>query len=320
MRTLVTGPTGFVGTGLIRHLTADPAHHVVAAGRGKTIRPHERVQAIHVGDLGAETEWRAALAGVGTVIHLAARAHVMRDTADDPLAAFRQANFEGSVRLGTQAAEAGVRRFVYVSSIKVNGEASIVGLPFRPEDAPQPQDPYGISKLEAEIALRRIAAATGMELVVVRPPLVYGPGVRANFRSMMGWLRRGIPLPFGAIDNRRSLVALDNLCDLLVTCTHHPGAAGQTFLASDGEDVSTTQLLRRLGTALGHPSRLVPLPPAALRAVFGALGKADIAQRLLSSLQVDISAARTRLGWQPPISLDEGLRRAAAAFLAETAR
>jgi UDP-glucose 4-epimerase len=254
------------------------------------------------------------------VVHLAARVHVMHDSAADPLAEFRRVNVKGSLQLARQAAEAGVRRFVYVSSIKVNGEGTEAGRPFRADDAPQPHDPYGISKHEAEVGLHQLAAATGMELVVVRPPLVYGPGVRANFRSMMGWLKRGIPLPFGAIENRRSLVALDNLCDLLVTCTRHPAAAGQTFLAGDGDDVSTTQLLQRLGRALGHPARLVPLPPVVLRRLFGALGKAEIAQRLFSSLQVDISTTRDRLGWQPPIGLDEGLRRAAVAFLAETAR
>ena len=320
MLTLVTGPSGFVGTGLIQHLLRDPAQQVVAAYRSTAARRFDRVEAIQVGELAAHTDWRKALVGVDTVVHLAARVHVMHDTVDEPLAAFRRVNVDGSLRLGAQAAAAGVRRFVYVSSIKVNGEATTSGQPFRAGDEPRPHDPYGVSKHEAELGLRQLAGATGMELVVVRPPLVYGPGVRANFRSMMGWLKRGIPLPFGAIDNRRSLVALDNLCDLLVTCTRHPAAAGQTFLAGDGEDVSTTQLLARLGEALGHAARLVPLPPALLRTMFGALGKADISQRLFSSLQVDISATRDRLGWQPPISLDEGLRRAAGAFLAESGR
>ncbi len=320
MLTLVTGPSGFVGTGLIQHLLRDPAQQVVAACRTPPARHLERVNAIQVGDLAAHTDWRAALAGVDTVVHLAARVHVMHDTADEPLAAFRRVNVEGSLRLGSQAAAAGVRRFVYVSSIKVNGEATLSGRPFRADDESRPHDPYGVSKHEAELGLRQLAAATGMELVVVRPPLVYGPGVRANFRSMMGWLKRGIPLPFGAIDNRRSLVALDNLCDLLVTCARHPAAPGQTFLASDGEDVSTTQLLQRLGQALGRTARLLPLPPALLRAAFAALGQADVSQRLFSSLQVDMAATRERLGWQPPISLDEGLRRAAVAFLAESGR
>jgi nucleoside-diphosphate-sugar epimerase len=319
MRTLVTGPTGFVGTGLIQHLLADPAQHVVAAFRAASPRPVERVESIQVGELTAETDWRAALADVDAVVHLAARVHVMHDTAADPLADFRRVNVEGSLHLARRSAAAGVRRFVYVSSIKVNGDATSTGLVFRADDVPQPLDPYGISKHEAELALRQLAASTGMELVVVRPPLVYGPGVRANFRSMMNWLLRGVPLPFGAIDNRRSLVALDNLCDLLVTCVRHPAAAGQTFLASDGDDVSTTQLLQRLGRALGHPARLLPVPPALLRTVFGVMGKQDISRRLFSSLQVDITPARDLLGWRPPIGLDEGLRRAAAAFLAETA-
>lgn len=320
MRTLVTGPTGFVGKGLIQHLLADAEQQIVAAYRSTPPRALERrVQCIQVGELGPQTDWQAALTGVDTLVHLAARAHVMRDTVADPLAAFRQVNVEGSLRLGAQAATAGVRRFVYVSSIKVNGEATVSGQPFRGDDMPSPCDPYGVSKHEAETGLRRLAADTGMELVIVRPPLVYGPGVRANFRSMMAWLKRGIPLPLGAIDNRRSLVALDNLCDLLVTCTRHPAAAGQTFLAGDGEDVSTTQLLRRLGQALGCPAKLVPLPPALLRTMFAALGKSDVSQRLFGSLQVDIGTARERLAWQPPIGLDEGLRRAAHAFLAEPA-
>ncbi len=243
----------------------------------------------------------------------------MRDTVAEPLADFRRVNVEGTRQLARQAAAAGVQRFVYVSSIKVNGESTAPGRPFRADDPPQPVDPYGISKHEAEQALREQAATAGMELVVIRPPLVYGPGVRANFRSMMTWLQRGIPLPLGAIDNRRSLVALDNLCDLIVTCVQHPAAAGRTFLAGDGEDVSTTELLQRLGRALGHPARLLPVPPGLLRTTLGLLGKGDIAQRLCSSLQVDISTARELLGWQPPISLDEGLLRAAATFLDQRA-
>ena len=244
----------------------------------------------------------------------------MRDTSADPIAEFRRVNVEASMQLARQAAAGGVRRFIYVSSIKVNGESTALGRPFRAEDAPQLVDPYGISKHEAEQALRGLAASTGMELVVIRPPLVYGPGVRANFRSMMSWLQRGIPLPLGAIDNRRSLVALDNLCNLIVTCVQHPAAAGRTFLAGDGEDVSTTELLKRLGRALGHPARLLPVPPVLLRTTLGLLGKGDIAQRLCDSLQVDIGPARELLGWRPPINLDEGLRLAAAAFLDRPAR
>lgn len=320
MRTFLTGPSGFVGSALIRHLLAEPSRTVVAAFRHDPGAHDARVRIVTTGDLSPISPLKRALDGVDSVVHLAARVHVMRDTASDPLAEFRRMNVETTLHLARQAAAAGVRRFVYVSSIKVNGESTAPGRPFRADDTPQPGDPYGISKHEAEQALRELSSATGMELVVVRPPLVYGPGVRANFRSMMGWLKRGIPLPFGAIDNRRSLVALDNLCDLLVTCTLHPAAAGQTFLAGDGEDVSTTQLLARLGQAMGHTARLVPLPPALLRTMFGALGKADISQRLFSSLQVDISATRNRLGWQPLISLDEGLRRAAGAFLAESGR
>lgn len=317
MRTLVTGPFGFVGEGLIRQLLRDPAQEIVAGYRSGVIRPAERVHAYQVGELSAHTDWQAALARVDTVVHLAARVHVMSDGVADPMAEFRRINVEGTLNLARQAAAAGVRRFVYISSIKVNGEATRAGRPFRAAEHAAPVDPYAVSKHEAEQALRQLTADSALQVVVIRPPLVYGPAVRANFRSMMGWLRRGVPLPLGAINNKRSLVGLDNLCDLIVTCAEHPAAAGQTFLASDGEDVSTTELLRRLGLALGRPARLLPVPARLLQAGLTALGRRDIGQRLCSSLQVDISETCATLGWAPPVSLDEGLRRAAQAYLAE---
>jgi UDP-glucose 4-epimerase len=207
-----------------------------------------------------------------------------------------------------------VRRFVFVSSVKVNGEATQPGLPFKPDDASTPLDAYGISKMEAEQGLREIAAQTGMEVVIIRPPLVYGPGVKANFAAMMRWLSRGIPLPLGAIHNGRSLVALDNLVDLILTCITHPAAANQTFLVSDGEDVSTTELLRRMGQALDSPARLIPVPAGVLKAAAALLGKRDMAQRLCGSLQVDIQKTRQLLGWTPPLTLDQGLKKAAEGF------
>ena len=237
----------------------------------------------------------------------------MSENASDPMAEFRRVNVNGTRQLARQAADAGVRRFIFVSSVKVNGEHSLAGRPLTAADAPAPLDPYGISKLEAEQALQALSTETGMEMVIVRPPLVYGPGVKANFGSLLRWLSKGWPLPLGAVhDNRRSLVAVDNLADLLLTCVDHPAAASQTFLASDGEDLSTTELLRRMGQALGKPARLLPVPPALLRWGATALGKADIAQRLLGSLQVDITHTRQTLGWTPPITVDEGLRRAVA--------
>lgn len=241
----------------------------------------------------------------------------MRERAADPLAEFRAVNVGGTLALARQAAAAGVRRFVFVSSIKVNGEATTPGKAFSPEDTPLPADPYGISKLEAEQGLRQLASVTPMELTIVRPPLVYGPGVKANFEAMMRWLKRGVPLPLGAIDNRRTMIALDNLVDLLVACIEHPSARDQIFLAGDGEDLSTTDLLRRLAAALGVPARLFPVPGWILEAAANLVGKPSVAKRLCGNLQVDISETRRLLGWAPPISVDEGLRRTAAHFLAE---
>ena len=246
------------------------------------------------------------------VVHLAARVHVMRDKSLNPLSEFRKSNVEGTMTLATRVAQAGVKRFIFISSAKVNGEQTDLGIPFRADDTPAPQDPYGVSKMEAEIGLRKIARQTGMEVVIIRPPLVYGPGVKANFASMVKWLQRGVPLPLGAIHNQRSLVALDNLVDLIITCIDHPTAANQTLMVSDGEDVSTTELLRRMAAALNVPARLIPVPQRAMEWGAALLGKQAVAQRLFSSLQVDSQPTRELLGWTPPVSLDQGLSQVAA--------
>ncbi len=240
--------------------------------------------------------------GIEVVIHAAARAHIMRDEALDPLAEYRRVNVAGTLNLARQAASTGVRRFVFVSSIKVNGESTQPGRPFIADDTPAPEDAYGISKAEAEAGLWEIARATGMELVIVRPVLVYGPGVKGNLASMMRWVRRGVPLPLGAVTrNRRSLVALDNLVDFLAVCAVHPKAANQVFLISDNEDVSTAKLLQLMAIAAQRPARLLPMPVVLLQWGACLLGKQAVAQRLLGSLQVDIQKNRDLLGWQPPV-------------------
>jgi nucleoside-diphosphate-sugar epimerase len=309
---LLTGANGFVGKGLMKRIRAEGAS-VCAVVRGEEVPPG----CVHGPALGAAARWAPLLAGCEAVVHAAARVHVMNEAAHDPLAAFREVNVAGTLNLARQAAEAGVRRFVFISSIKVNGEATAFGRAFTSADTPAPMDAYAISKAEAEAGLISLAAETGMEVVIVRPPLIHGPGVKANFLSMIRWLKRGIPLPLGAImHNRRSLVALDNLVDLILACIDHPAAANQVFLASDGEDVSTTDLLRRLAAAMGLPARLLPVPVRALETCAALLGKRALVQRLCNNLQVDISKARQLLGWRPPISLNEGLRRTVAGTIA----
>jgi nucleoside-diphosphate-sugar epimerase len=253
-----------------------------------------------------------ALRQCSAVVHLAARVHVMQDASQDPLSDYRRTNVDVTLGLARTAAASGVQRFVFVSSVKVNGESTAVGQCFRPDDMPAPQDPYGISKMEAEQGLRQIAAESGMELVIVRPPLVYGPGVKANFAALMRAVQRGWPLPLGAVHNQRSLVALDNLVDFIITCITHPEAANQTFLVSDGQDLSTSELVRGMAQAAGVPARLLPVPVAALRLAGRMLGKVDAIDRLCGNLQVDISKARNLLDWAPPLSVKEGLRRATA--------
>ncbi len=309
---LVTGGSGFVGGAVIRRLAAAAPRGVLAAVRRPGIVFPGDVRSVPVDDLLATTDWSAALNGVDCVVHCAARVHVMNEESADPLAEFRRVNVAGTAHLARQAAACGVRRFVFLSSVKVNGESTEEDLPFTADATPAPADPYGVSKREAEDVLRGIAGETGLEVVILRPPLVYGPGVKANFASMMRWLARGVPLPFAAVTaNRRSLVALDNLVDLIVTCLHHPAAAQQTFLVSDGEDLSTADLLRRMGTALGRPARLFGVPPALLRLAATVANRPGVYQRLCGSLQLDITKTRQRLGWTPPLSVDEGLRRAA---------
>lgn len=278
------------------------------------------VETARIDGLTVTQSWAAALQGVEVIIHAAARVHVMDEQSADPLAEFRAVNVEATRHLAQESVAAGVKRFVFVSSIKVNGEETVPGHPFTADALPQPQDPYGQSKLEAEQVLFAIARQTGLEVVVVRPPLVYGPGVRANFASLMGALRRRLPLPFAAIDNRRSLVARDNLVDLLLVCARHPAAPGQVFLVSDGEDLSTAQLCRGLSEALGVRPRLLPVPPGVLRLLGQVTGRSQQIQRLLGSLQVDISETRRRLGWVPPVSAERALREAAQWFGRESER
>lgn len=308
---LITGPTGFVGSALVERCRS--SGFALRGAVRREVAAHAEVvfEPVLVGGIDDVTDWTSALQGVDAVVHLAARVHVMDEPEADPLEAFRGVNVEGTLRLARQAAEAGVRRFVFVSSVKVNGEETLTGQPFREADAPTPEDPYGVSKREAEDGLRALSAETGLEMVIIRPPLVYGPGVGANFGSLLRWVHKGVPLPLGAVtQNRRSLVALDNLVDLIVMCLDHPAAAGETFLVADGEDVSTAGLLRKVGDALERPARLVPVPVWMLRAGAAVLGKREMARRLLGSLEVDASKAREVLGWVPPVSLDEGLRRA----------
>lgn len=308
-RLLVTGGRGFVGAALARAAVAQGGK-IRASVRTMPARGVDGVEYVVSPDLNATTDWSAALRDVAIVVHCAARVHVMNDSATDILSAFRAVNVDGTLCLARQAAEAGVKRFVFISSVKVNGEATQPGQAFRETDPADPQDPYGISKHEAEQELRDLACSTGMEVVIIRPPLVYGPEVKANFAALVLAVQNRRLLPLGAVHNQRSLVALDNLVDLILLCTRHPLAANQTFLASDGNDLSTTELVRGMARAAKVPPRLVSVPAWAMRGAATLMGKRAAVNRLFGNLQVDSSKARELLGWIPPISVDEGLRRA----------
>ena len=310
---LVTGTSGFVGSALVTHL-AQQGLKVRACSRRMAAHPNDVVESVSGVDLLTATDLTFLLTGVYSVVHAAARVHVMHETSTDPLADFRMMNVDVTLRLARQAAAAGVKRFIFLSTIKVNGESTPVGQPFLAADQPNPQDAYAISKLEAERGLQQIAAETGLEVVIIRPPLIYGPGVAANFGRLLSWVKKGIPLPLGcATANRRSFVAIDNLTDFIVTCIQHPKAANQIFLVSDGHDVSTAALLRGMAKALNREALLVPMPVRWLAWGAKLFGATEAAQRLLQSLQVDIVKNALLLGWVPPLSLDQGLQRVALA-------
>jgi nucleoside-diphosphate-sugar epimerase len=314
MRVLVTGATGFVGSAVVRRLATVERYDVRAASR-VSATGGEPIEHVSVGDIGLGTDWTRPVAGVDAVVHAAARAHRLSDAEAGARAVIRAVNVDATLRLARQAADAGVRRFVFISSIKVNGESTTPNRPFTADDAPAPVEAYGASKLAAELGLSQVARETGMEVVIIRPVLVYGPGVKANFRAMMSWVNRGIPLPFGNTGNLRSLVAVENLVDLVTRVLTHPAAANRTFLVSDGEDISTTELLRRTAKALDRPSRLISVPAALLQAAAWTLGKGAVASRLLGSLQVDIRETCDLLGWSPPVRLDDALADTARDFL-----
>ena len=347
MRILITGVNGFVGKALC--VKAVQHGFAVRTALRKPGEAQEKIEAIVVGEINGATDWENALRDVDVVIHLAARVHVMREHAENPVEEFRKVNVAGTERLARAAVAFGVKRFVFVSSIKVNGECTSSGsslekIPpsppfaeagslqssgapngvplagekwgtlrfvFSETDEANPQDPYGVSKWEAEQILHRVAAETGLEVVIVRPPLMYGAGVKGNFAQMLKVLAKGIPLPLASVSNLRSLVYIGNFVDALLECTTHPMAAGQTYLVSDGEDVSTPDLLRQLGAAMERPARLFPCPPILLRLAGGLLGKSDQIDRLLGSLQVDSSKIRRELGWRPPYTLQQGLQATA---------
>lgn len=314
MKVLLTGASGFVGKATLAEAKQRDIF-VVPVFRSLELAntfDYASANCAVISSLLADTNWQEALLGIDVVIHCAARVDVLNEMEVDPLVVFRSINLEGTLNLARQAALAGVKRFIFLSSIKVNGERTQPGSPYRASDLAAPEDAYGISKAEAEAGLRQLSFETGMEVVIIRPPLVYGLGVKGNFSSLLRWVARGLPLPLGsATTNRRSLVGLDNLVDLILTCVDHPRAANQTLLVSDGEDLSTADLLRRIGKALNRPARLIPVPVSILIIASRLLGKSSIAQRLLGSLQVDISKTCTLLNWKPPVSVDEGLRRAA---------
>lgn len=306
MTIIVTGANGFVGRTMCRR----------ALEKGLQVRGTVRsakdadslpvgVETVQINSIGPDTDWSSAFTDVDTVIHLAARVHMTNDTAPDPLAAFREVNVAGTERLARMAAKAGVKRFIYLSSVKVNGEGSQV--PYSEQDTPMPSDPYGISKLEAEQVLNSIADSTNLEVIILRPPLVYGPHVKANFLRLLELIRKGIPLPLALINNKRSMIYLENLVDAIAKCIEHPNAANQTFLVSDGQDISTPDLIKMIAKEMGKRANLIPFPPAVLKMIGKITGKGAEIDRLTGSLQIDSSKIRTLLNWNPPYTVEEGI-------------
>lgn len=315
MKTLVTGANGFIGKYLCAELCRQK-HTVVVAVRSD-ITKMDDVDQVFIVSIDNATDWSGPLRDVQQVIHLAARVHVMNDSVADPLTEFRKVNVDGTLHLAQQSAKAGVKRFIFMSSVKVNGEYTEIGKPFKEDSPANPQDAYGVSKFEAEQGLFMIAQNTGMEVVIIRPPLVYGAGVKGNFIRMMKVIARGFPLPFASVHNRRDLVYVENLVDALISCATNPNAAGKTYLVSDGESVSTPNLIRDLAKALGKSNLVFPLPIAVMRFCAGLLGKSAAVDRLTQSLQIDSSKIRKELGWKPLYTMEQGLKATAEWYLSQ---
>ena len=310
MKILVTGATGFVGQYLTERLTQDNTDFIACSRRLLALQPNNYIV---MPDFNDEAGWHNLLLGCDAVIHLAARVHVIKEKADDALAEFYKVNVQSTQSLAEAAAKAGVKRFVFVSSIKVNGEFT-ESQPFSENDTPQPKDAYAISKWQAEKALRKIEKETGMEVVILRPPLIYGAGVKANFASLLKLVDKALPLPFGSINNKRSLIYLGNFVDAIVTCAKHPNAGGQTFLVSDREIVSMSELVKKIAFALNRPSYIFPLPLANMRFFAKMVGKTTSLNRLTQSLVVDSTKIHKALSWQPPFTMEQGLKITADAY------
>lgn len=317
MNILITGATGFIGQRLIQHLLAQKSHHISALVRDQNHSLPTEIETLLVPSINGKTDYSQHLKNIDIVIHLAARVHRMNDLGSSSYQAYKATNTDGTSRLAEQAAAAGVKRFIYLSTIKVNGETTILGDPFTADDTPKPSDPYAVSKYEAEQALQSLSKTTQLEHVIIRPPLVYGPGVKANFEKLIDLIYRSVPLPLGAVKNRRSLVSIDNLISLITHCISHPQAANQVFLVSDDRDLSTTDLLRIIAEAMNKPVRLLPIPEKILSYAAKLSGKSDISQRLLGNLQVDLNKTKSLLDWQPVITPEEGIRKTTQNFIHE---
>ena len=307
MNILLTGSTGFVGKNLSISLK-NTSHNLISV-----VRSHATNSQVVIPDINGDTDWSNILPGIDVVIHLAARVHVMKESSGDSLSLYRHANVDATVNLAKQSSEFGVKRFIFLSSIKAMGGQTLSGKPFTPYSTCHPEDPYGKSKLEAELAIREITRFRDMDAVIIRPPLIYGPGVKANFESMIKLIQMGMPLPFGGIKNKRSLLGIDNLVDLIINCVENPAAANQTLLASDDEDLSTSELLNRMARALRLPCHLFRLPVIIPKLAANFPPTAPFVDRLYGSLQVDISETKKILDWRPPFSVDYGLNKIAAA-------
>lgn len=307
MKVLLTGGSGFIGQALLARLTETcEVRAAIRRGRSNLLAG---VEPVFTGEIDGGTDWSDALRGVDVVVHLAGRAHVLSEKTVDPLIEFRRVNVEGTAQLAFQAAEAGISRFIFISSIGVNGGSSLQ--PFTEADSPCPIEPYAVSKLEAERCLMSAAETSGMEWVVIRPPLVYGPGAPGNFQRLVQATKKGIPLPLGAVNNRRTLIARDNLVDLIALCVKHPAAANEIFLAGDAEDLSTTELLQLLARVLGRPSRLIPVPVWLMEWGAAIFGRRMVIRKICGDLQVDTSKVRRLLNWNPPVTVDDGLAQVA---------